>query len=266
MKRSLIALALATLAFQAQAARPWFLPSATQVEGKEPTVTVDAAVSDNLFEFDKFALKMDDAQLIQPDGSRQPVTGATAGRLRSVADFKLTQNGTYKLVLASRGAMAMFKVNGEMKRVNGTEESIAKDVPKDAEDLRIILQHQRIETYFTANAPSNGAFKPTGEGLELVPITHPTELHEGDKARFRFLLDGKPAANLAFSLIPGGVRYRGVLNERRLTTDANGEASITLPEPGMYWLNASLPAAGGPPQPGTTRRYIYAATLEILPQ
>ena len=66
-------------------------------------------------------------------------------------------------------------------------------------------------------------------------------------------------ANLPFSLIPGGVRYRGVLGEIRLSTDANGSATFTVPEAGMYSLNAVHTAATG-------TRYNYAVTLEVLPQ
>jgi Domain of unknown function (DUF4198) len=83
-------------------------------------------------------------------------------------------------------------------------------------------------------------------------------------------MDGKPAANLPFSLVPGGVRYRGVLNEIRVSTDAKGEVSLTLPDAGMYWVSASYPQ-NVPPAAGQTpvqpaRRVSYAATMEILPQ
>jgi uncharacterized GH25 family protein len=112
-------------------------------------------------------------------------------------------------------------------------------------------------------------FKPTGKGLELVPVTHPTELRAGEKATFRFLLDGKPAANQGVSLIPGGVKYRGTLGEIRKTTDANGELSLVLPAAGAYMVSSSWPARrrkpGQPPQM-PPRRATYAAVLEILPE
>jgi uncharacterized GH25 family protein len=103
-------------------------------------------------------------------------------------------------------------------------------------------------------------------GLELVALTNPTELRAGEKAKFRFQLDGKPLANFPFSLIPGGVKYRGTLNEVRLTTDANGDANITLPAPNMYWLSASYPANAPHGMDGPAKRYSYSATFEILPE
>jgi hypothetical protein len=95
-------------------------------------------------------------------------------------------------------------------------------------------------------------------------------LRAGEKATWRFLLDGKPAANQAFSLIPGGVRYRGTLGEIRQSTDAKGEITFTLPDAGMYlvssgWPAAAAPVPGQPPQI-PPRRVSYAATVEILPQ
>ena len=70
--------------------------------------------------------------------------------------------------------------------------------------------------------------------------------------------------------MPGGVRYRGVLKEIRVTTDAKGEFSVTWPEAGMYWINASYPprvqAAPGTQTTPPVRRVSYGGTLEVLPQ
>jgi uncharacterized GH25 family protein len=134
--------------------------------------------------------------------------------------------------------------------------------------------HQRQDTFVTANKPNVGALKPTGVGLELVPVTHPNELRAGEKASFRFMLNGQPLPNFPFSLVPGGVKYRGTINEVRLSTDAKGVATFTLPAPNMYWLSAKYPAneaAGAARGPGTegqadAKRYGYSATLEILPE
>jgi hypothetical protein len=101
----------------------------------------------------------------------------------------------------------------------------------------------------------------------MVALTNPTELHTGEKARLRFQLDGKPLPNFPFSLIPGGARYRGTIGEVRLTTDAKGEASFTLPAPSMYLLTAAYPAnAPRGPGEGPDKRYSYSATFEILPE
>lgn len=81
----------------AHAHRTWLLPSATQVEGKEAWVTVDAAVSENLFDFDTNALKLDGLAVAGPDGAPVQPENQHAGKLRSSFDLKLGKPGTYRI-------------------------------------------------------------------------------------------------------------------------------------------------------------------------
>ncbi|MES2899131.1 MAG: DUF4198 domain-containing protein [Pseudomonadota bacterium] len=268
--QTVVALALATLSMQAIAHRPWLLPSTTFVENKDPWVTIDAAISEQLFELDHIPLKLDGAAVIGPDGAAGALPAITAGKLRNTFDLNMKQAGTYKVSLVTQSVMASYKEGGEIKRFRGTEETFAKEVPANAPELRATFQHARLETFVTANKATDGAFKPSGSGLELVPLTHPTEMRVGETAKWRFLLDGKPAANLPFSLVPGGVRYRGTINEIRLTTDVKGEAVVKVPMAGMFWVNAAFPAGLGKGQPvdgpAMLRRFSYAATVEVLPE
>ena len=255
---------------QAQAHRSWLLPSSVQVDGKDPWVTVDAAVSENLFDFDTNVLKLDGLVIVGPDGQPVQPANAFSGRLRSSFDVKLSLPGTYKIGLVNESMMASYRLNGEMKRWRGSVEAFAKEVPSNAEELRSTRMHSRLETFVSAGKPNTTVFKPTGTGLELVPLSHPSELLAGEKADFRLLLDGKPAANLSVSLIPGGVRYGGALNETRVSTNANGEFSVVWPQAGKYWVSASYPArlepVAGQPPANVARRVSYSGTLEVLPQ
>jgi uncharacterized GH25 family protein len=270
IKQTLVALALATLALQADAHRGWLLPQATMVESKTPTVVIDGAISEGLFDIDHQALKLDGALVTGPDGVSVPVPTPYQGKQRSTFDLAMPKDGTYKVSLVSQSVTASYKdkAGGEIKRFRGTEEAFKKDVPADASELRTTYQHARLETFVSANSQSTGALKPSGVGLEMVPLTHPTDLRAGETAKWRFQLDGKALPNFEFSLIPGGVRYRGVLGEIRLKTDAKGEATVTLPAAGMHWLNAAWPAGQqkGPQAAEVPRRFSYAATLEILPE
>ncbi|MES2316600.1 MAG: DUF4198 domain-containing protein [Pseudomonadota bacterium] len=269
LKHTLLALALASVALQASAHRPWLYPQATTVEAKDAWVTIDGAISEGLFDIDHNALKLDGAMVIDPDGIATPAPTPYMGKQRSSFDLKMAKNGTYKISLVTQSVMASYKVGGETKRFRGTAEAYAKEVPAKADELSTTHAHARLETFVTANRASSGALKPSNVGLEMIPLTSPTELRSGETARWRFLLDGKPVPNFPFSLIPGGVRYRGVLGEIRLVTDAKGEVEVALPTPGMYWLNAAYPAnqgKGAPEGAGTHRRYSYAATLEVLPE
>ncbi|KQW97005.1 ABC transporter permease [Massilia sp. Root418] len=266
----LLAAALAGLALNAYAHKPWLLPSSSLVDAKEPWVTVDAAISEGLFDIDHQPLKLDAVVVTGPDGAKVDLQNASTGRLRSTFDVKMSKPGTYKIALVQQSVMGSYKLNGEMKRFRGTEETLAKDLPADAQEVKLTRTASRLETFVSANTTDTAVFKPTGVGLELVPVTHPNDLRAGERATWRFLLDGKPAANQAFSLIPGGVKYRGTLGEIRQATDAKGEITFTLPEANMYLVSASWPAAAAPapgqPPQMPPRRATYAATVEVLPQ
>ena len=145
-------------------------------------------------------------------------------------------------------------------------------LPADATDVNVTRMFTRVETFATAGKPDTSALQPTGSGLELMPVTHPNDLFAGEEARFRFLIDGEPAANLPVTVIANGVRYEGKVNESILTTDADGQFAVTWTKPGMYWINASYPQrqAGAPAPTGTfdkpVRRAGYSGTVEVLPQ
>jgi len=269
MKKIAIALALLGAAVSAQAHRPWMIPAQTMIESdRETWVTIDGAVSEGLFDVDHVPLRLEGLSVIDPDGAASPAPAPTVGKHRSTVDVQLPKDGTYRLTLASTNVMGSYKLNGEMKRFRTTEQNLQKDVPAGATELKTTTTQQRLDTFVSRNKTSTGALKPVGSGLEMVPVTHPNELHAGENARFRFLLDGKPLPNFPFSLVPGGVKYRGTANEVRLTTDAKGEASFTLPAPNMYWLSAAYPANAprGPGAEGPAKRYSYSATFEIQPE
>jgi len=274
-----IALALAALLpLSAQAHRGWMLPSATVLSGNDPWVTVDAAISNDLFYFEHNAMKLDGLLAFAPDGSKATPENLATGKYRSTFDLKLSQKGTYKFAMVNDNLMASWKVGGENKRARGTAESLAKDIPANAEGLSVSRNQSRLEVFVTSGKPSDTVLKPTNQGLELSPITHPNDLFAGDTASFRFLLDGKPAADVEVTVIPGGVRHRTALGEIKVRTDADGKFSVKWPSAGFYWLNAThgaaqrpAPGASAPSGPAGTldkpvRRASYSATLEVLPQ
>jgi uncharacterized GH25 family protein len=269
----LVALAAAALLPQAaQAHRGWLLPSATVVSGDSAWVTVDAAVSNDLFYFEHQPMRLGGLQVIAPDGSPAAPENQHTGRYRSTFDVKLDQGGTYRIAVLNDGFFASYKLAGETRRLRGSAESLRRELPAQAEAVRVSSNQSRLETFVTVGKPTEGALKPVGRGLELVPATHPNDLFVGDEARFTLHLDGKPAADLKVSVVPGGIRYRDQLNEIQLITDKDGTFSVVWPAPGFYWINASIGDGpdGAQQQAGTiddpVRRYSYTATVEVLPQ
>src|SRR5690606_10627271 len=154
-----------------------------------PWITVDAAVSNDIFYFEHFPLQIEgvgqpfvrpgsdpnaparpraNLQITKPDGSSaQPQHGNT-GRYRSTFDVELDQKGTWKLAIASQGLFARYEVDGEKKRWMGKPEDLKKDIPANAKDLEVTQTSSRNEFYVTSGAPTDKVLKPSGKGLELV--------------------------------------------------------------------------------------------------
>ncbi|MFL6628089.1 MAG: DUF4198 domain-containing protein [Burkholderiaceae bacterium] len=255
----------------AQAHRPWLLPSATLADGAAPVVTIDAAISEDLFEFDSFPLALDTLHVTAPDGSAVVPDARVEAKRRVSFDVKLVQKGTFRFAGVTDVAMASWKVGGETKRWRGAPAALAREVPADAQDLQVTRQLARAETFVTNETPGALAAAISGEGLELQPLTNPTDLSPGDASRFRVLLDGQPYANADVTLIRGGNRYRYRMGELALKTDAAGEFGVVWPEAGRWWMGiqhggrgpgAGAPAPGGAP----VRRESYSATFEVLPR
>lgn len=272
---ALIAAALVPAA--AQAHRQWILPSATVLSGNAPWVTFDAAVSSEVFYFDAAPMRLADVtapqgmpvmpganlRITTPDGMETVAENAAMGRLRSVFDLRLGQNGTYKIASTNQGVLATYKVDGQTKRWRGTAENLVKEIPANAQEVQVTETASRLETFVTLGKPTESVFKTTGVGLEMVPVTHPNNLFAGEKATFKILLDGKPAPDLEVEIVPGGNRYRFKLGDVVVRTGADGTFTAPFPEAGMYWVGMDV-EDGNAKIAGAKRRASYAVTLEVL--
>lgn len=265
LKWGALAMALA-LPFTAQAHKMWMVPSATNVSGNDPWVTVDAAVSNDLFYPDHMPVQLDRVVVTSPDGQTAKPENALTGQYRSVFDVHLTQPGTYKIAAVNGGLFANYDVDGQKKRWRGDAAELAKSIPANAKNVEVSESINRVETFVTNGKPSDGALKPSGRGLELVPVTRVTDLASGEAATFQLLLDGKPASNLKVMAIAGETRYRNAPEEIDVTTDKDGKFSVTWPHAGMYWVSASTQDTKSSIKQAKQRRLSYAATLEVLPQ
>lgn len=263
-KRLLVAAAVASLTVgAAHAHRAWFLPSSTVVSGDAPWVTVDGAVSNNLFFPDHRPMQIEAITITAPDGSVVKPANATVGQFRTTFDVKLEQKGTYRIAQANAGLNASWKEGTETKRWRGTmAEYVAQGIDKKP-GVELTLSSRRVETFVTNGAPSE--LKASGKGLELTPVTHPNDLYAGEEISFKLTDNGKPAANVEVVVIMGGDRYREEPGELKLKSGADGTLKFKLENAGMYWLEAE--AKGTASMEGKTLNSMstYVAVLEVLP-
>ncbi|MBW6533267.1 DUF4198 domain-containing protein [Sphingomonas sp. RRHST34] len=274
--RFLVAAALLALPAAVSAHRMWLLPSGTIFSGTDGWVTVDSAVSNDLFYADHQPGRLENVRVWQPDGTPGTLQNGATGRYRSVFDVRLDKPGTWKIGSAMSGIVGSFKVGGVEKRVGGRggpptsaggprqPPLTVADIPADATDVRLTETSARNEIFVTAGEPTRTVLTPSGKGLEIDYVTHPDELVAGEIARFRFLVDGQPATALKVIVVPGGKRYRDAEGARELTTAADGTLAIEWPGAGMYWLNATLTDSHATAPRATQRRMSYTTTLEVM--
>lgn len=263
--------AISSLSLSAQAHRAWFVPATTVLSGDEAWVTVDAAISNDIFHADYVAMRLDDIQVTAPDSSTLRLENSNNGKHRSTFDVHLKQSGTYRIATASQSLTARWQTaDGEQQRwpargTQGTIENFAKQVPRNAKDLQVAFSSRRIESFVTLGAPSTEVLAVSGRGLELLPITHPNDLFAGEEAHFQLFIDGKPAVGANVEVVAGGMRYRDSQDTLALTTDKKGRFSVTWPNAGLYWLSANY-SDNQAQKPASKRIGSYAVTLEVLPQ
>jgi uncharacterized GH25 family protein len=247
------------------AARPWLLPSQTIVARSGGWVAVDAAMADDLFSVNQAAMPVESLAVTGPDGQAVAPQNPYKGRTRSSFDLELRAPGTYRIAVADSMVMARWEEDGKPKRWRGTAAEMAANIPAGAAKLEVEQMQRRIEAFVTVGSPTD--VKGTkGEGLELVPQRHPNDLYAGEISKFRVLLDGKPARDLAVEILAGGTRYRDTPGEITLKTDASGDIAVTWPAPGLYWLGVGVEDEHATVPNVKKRRASYNATFEVLPQ
>lgn len=261
---TLALLAFALQALPATAHDLWLEPSST-VLSRGAYITVAAAAGNDKFHYNHAPLRALEEQFsaLAPDGQRVAPENLMQGKLRTVFDLKLEGPGTYRLATINRAIVASWKEGGEPRRFRGDAAALAREVPADAEALRVYEGLGRLETFVTVGQPTE--LPPSGIGLELRPITHPNDLFAGETAHFQFEIDGKPAAGLTVTVVAGGARYRNQPGKQTLTTDDQGRLSVTWPHAGLFWLGADWTDDQTTVAAARERRLSYTATLEVLP-
>lgn len=261
---------LALTAAPASAHRFWLVPSATTLSGTGQTVSFDGAISNDLFNPDHVAMPLEILTIVKPDGSKGEMLNATKARHRSTFDVAIDQEGTWWIGVKREGYSGTFKLNGEEWRVGGRPRKGVKrvagidDIPAGATQVELVESLSTNGTFVTAGMPNDEAFAPSGKGLEIQPLTHPDELVSNEPGRFRFLIDGKPAAGVKVTAVPGSKQFRSSEMVTTVETDGEGIATIAWPTPGMYWIDAQAEDTNPAEPRAGKRRMGYTLTAEVV--
>ncbi|MBT62192.1 MAG: ABC transporter permease [Puniceicoccaceae bacterium] len=260
-------LGLALAASTASAHRLWLLPSSHVLSGTDHWVTVDAAVSNDLFFPNHVALSPESIQIIEPDGEFGTIENAMKGHIRGTFDFHVSKEGTYRVLNQREGYFARWTEDGEGKRMRGDLAELKEAGVFAKEGVAVMKSLSRLETAVTVNNPTVDVFASTGEGIEFVPVTHPNDLFANEAVTFGFLLNGEPAKGLEVEVVRGDDRYRDEPGLQTLVTDAEGQIEISFDQPGRYWLDTSSSQDAGTLEGAPlSLRYGLTMTFEVLPE
>lgn len=251
--------------------RAWIKPDTTVISQANSWIAFDAAISNDIFGFDHFAMNLETVQALNPEGGEVELQNAAKAKARSTFDLLLTEEGTYKVFTSSRSLQARWvDESGNNKfwpgrGVVASVEDFEAQVPKSATDLVVTDFSRRVETFVTAGAPTKGTVTPKGEGFEIAFIegTHPNDLYHGEPTYFQFLIDGEAAVGAKIEIVPAGIRYRDQPNEILIETDAEGKFEVIWPDAGQYFMEVSYTDEKAK-APAHVRRGGYSAVFEVL--
>lgn len=285
-KQHILASVLLTASLQpAIAHRAWLLPSSTVLSGEKQWLTVDAAVSNNIFFFNHHAPALEQIRVTAPDGKNLSLKNGRVGEIRTTFDVELTQQGTYRLDSGREGFMAIWMEGEKRQRWFGTAEEFKTQKIKDKPSVRLSHNASPVVTFVTLGEPSTKVLEPTGKNLELIfDKTHPNDLFAGEEASFTVHLNGQPAAGFEVSIVKDQERYRNEAGEEKITVENDGTFTFTWPEAGRYWLQVApkretreegknSPKTETKTDPAQNldgvpyqKRVSYTLTLEVLPE
>ncbi|MCS0030018.1 DUF4198 domain-containing protein [Vibrio alginolyticus] len=226
----------------AQAHPRWVLPSHFTVskEGGD-WLTFDVTASHGTFVFDKPA-GSDQAFVVMPDGRSERPNFVVRGKRRSMFDFFFTEEGTHKVAINNQPSYYTQYKAGRRDTVKWARANKAErhDVlPKQARDVVTQLIYTRAESYITVGMPTEKALEIEGKMLEMKPITHPSDIIEGEPVTFQFFFNGEPQEGVTAEITREGTMYRNHQEQIDVVSDKDGKVIFTPEVAGRYLMKAN---------------------------
>lgn len=249
MKTKMKALALASVmamglaaATTAQAHPRWVLPSHFTVskEGGD-WLTFDVTASHGTFVFDKPA-GSEQAFVIMPDGRSERPNFVVRGKRRSMFDFFFVEEGTHKVAINNQPSYyTQYKAGRRdtVKWAKASKADRASVIPEKARDVVTQLSYTRAESYVTVGMPTDKALEIEGKLLEMKPITHPSDIIEGEEVTFQFFFNGEPQQGVTAEITREGTLYRNHQEQIDVVSDKDGKITFTPDVAGRYLMKAN---------------------------
>ncbi|WP_100752813.1 DUF4198 domain-containing protein [Vibrio salilacus] len=238
---SVMAISFAT-ATTVQAHPRWVLPSHFTVskEGGD-WLTFDVTASHGTFVFDKPA-GSEQAFVMMPDGRSERPNFVVRGKRRSMFDFYFVEEGTHKVAINNQPSYYTQYKAGRRDTVKWAKASKVERggvIPEQARDVVTQLSYTRAESYITVGKPTEKVLEIEGKLLEMKPLTHPSDIIEGEAVTFQFFFNGQPQSGVTAEITREGTQYRNHQEQIDVVSDNDGKVTFTPDLAGRYLMKAN---------------------------
>lgn len=222
------ALAVLATAGSAAADSPYLRPNVYDASGLDH-VTVEAGFTDDIFA-GRVAMRSDHWNVFGPNGETA-IRAVTYLSQIAVFEAPTPADGTYRISSGRREGRIgkMYRSATAGWKFVGEEAGVTVPQADQVETQSITV----ADVYVTRG---EGREIPAarGVGVEVVPVTHPAEIVEGEDAVFQVLIDGRGVAGQAVTVFREAGRYDGKLVEVDVVTGQDGRFTVRPSAPGAY--------------------------------
>jgi uncharacterized GH25 family protein len=236
---------LILLAAPALAHMPVLSPSLFDA-GKRDLVTIEASFTEDAFR-PEIAMKDAPFEATGPDGTTVKLATPMVLTEVTLVEAKLPADGLYRVSSGQR-----FGRMNKMYRDGGQWKMVGEGAPAPAGVALVDAQSATLaDVYILKGKPGGeGALKPRGTALEIVPLSDPSAYEAKAALPFAVHYDGKPLAGASVELFREAGFYDGKKQVAEVKSDAAGKVAFTAPDAGRYVLlvrhRDAAPVAGKP--------------------
>jgi uncharacterized GH25 family protein len=216
-------------------------PSKFNLHSKKATVvTVDLTFSEMAFRLDK-AASSNGFSVLTPDGKpMRRIGNMYQSAQRLTVDLPINEQGTYTLRYQSTPRYFTSYTAGKQekkKRLRLDKVAAQKELPNSAKNVVTKKSVTSGIAFVTNTLPSKTPYKITGKGLEITPVTHPSDYVTNETITMLVTYNGKPLTNSEVSLERDGAQYTANSTPSKSMTDNDGELNFLFKQGGRYALS-----------------------------
>ncbi len=177
-----------------------------------------------------------------PDGRNERPNFVVKGKRRSMFDFYFEEEGTHKVAINNEPTYwTQYKAGRRdtVKWIKATKAERDALLPEKSRDVVTQVGFTRAESYITVGKPTDSVFKIEGKLLEMKPVTHPSDIVEGEPVTFQFFYNGEIQKDVKAEITREGTLYRNHQEQIDVVSDENGEITFTPDVAGRYVMKAN---------------------------